>query len=108
MEPSEVLAAAHLAFTREKAAIETARSMVIGTAGKAPHSVLVPVLDSLARETARMEAAESALSKLLLELLLRRRGEWPVRTPEPTDAEIAEAAERAVQRAKLRSPGETG
>lgn len=73
MAPSDILAAARFAFARERAAIESARHMVIGTSGKAPHEQLSPALDNLNAEMRRMIDAEQALVALVEEVLLRRR-----------------------------------
>lgn len=77
MEPSDILSAARLAFTRERGAIDSARCMVIGTAGKISHESILPTLAGLDAERRRMDDAEQALTRLVEEVLLRRRGEWP-------------------------------
>lgn len=72
MSPSDALAAARLAFSRERATIESARCMVIGTSGSAPHSAIAGALENLTREAARMEAAEATLVKIAEEAMIRR------------------------------------
>lgn len=96
MAPSDILAAARFAFTRERAAIESARCMVIGTSGNASHEQLSPVLGNLNAEMRRMDDAEQALVALVEEVILRRRGEWPSAAPSsPSTIPVAGRAPRA-------------
>lgn len=74
LQPSDVMKTARLAFTRERAAIESARCMVIGTARV---GAIAGALDNLTAESAHVDAVEKALAGMLEELMLRRRGEWP-------------------------------
>jgi len=63
MNPTEAIEVARFAFTRERAALETARCMVIGTARGAAAGVL-KVLDNLQHEHERLVEAQRVLVDL--------------------------------------------
>jgi hypothetical protein len=72
MALSDAIRVMGFAFTRERAALDSARCLVIGTAYHQPMSHSLPALKNLDAELLRLNTAEWTISAALEQLMVER------------------------------------